>query len=299
MTHTELIENINKLKKERDAIILVHNYQRPEIYDVADHIGDSLDLARKAARAKEKIIVFAGVRFMAETAKILCPEKTVLLPALHAKCPLAGAATPAQVIQARKEHPDAAVVSYVNTSASVKAESDYCCTSMNAVKLINSIPEKEVIFLPDRNLGLYARKNSGKKIHIWSGSCFVHDNILPEDVKKARANHPEAKLMAHPECNPDVLSQADHVCGTGGMITYARENPAEEFIVATECGMCNRLKREVPGKTFYPFGTVCFRMKDTTLEGVQKALTNGQYEVSLPQDIMMRARKALDAMLGF
>jgi quinolinate synthase len=293
----EVIDRINRLKKEKNAVILVHNYQRPEIYEIADFIGDSLGLSKEAAKTKSDIIVFCGVSFMAETAKILSPQKKVLIPAKSAGCPLADGATVTMIRQMKKQHPKAAVVSYVNTSALVKAESDICCTSMNAVKVVNSLKEDEVIFVPDVNLGQYVQTKTDKKIVLWPGHCYVHSTVLAENVKEAKKQHPDAKIVAHPEAPQEVLALADFICGTGGMIKYAKESDAKEFIIVTEEGMTNRLKREIPDKTFYVAAGVCFNMKKTTLEKVYDCLLNEKNEIELDKEIMDKAGKALQRML--
>jgi quinolinate synthase len=297
MESKDLIEKINNLKKEKNAVILVHNYQRPEIYEIADHIGDSLDLSKKAASTNAAIIVFCGVTFMAETAKVLSPDKKVLIPEKTAGCPLADSATVTMLRQMKRKHPGAAVVSYVNTSALVKAESDICCTSVNAVKIVNSLKEDEVIFIPDVNLGKYVQSKTNKKIVLWPGHCHVHSAILAENIKEAKKQHPYAKVVAHPEAPPEVLALADFICGTGGMIKYAKESKAKEFIIVTEEGMINRLKREVPHKTFYVGAGVCFNMKKTTLEKVYNVLLNETNEIILDKKVMDKARIALQRML--
>lgn len=297
MGNKALIDKINKLKKEKNAVILVHNYQRPEIYEVADFIGDSLGLSKEAAKTEAEIIVFCGVTFMAETAKILSPQKKVLIPEKTAGCPLADAATVTMIMQMKKQHPKAAVVSYVNTSALVKSESDICCTSMNAVKVVNSLEEEEVIFVPDVNLGQYVQTKTDKKIILWPGHCYVHSAVLAENIKEAKKQHPDAKVVAHPEAPPEVLALADFICGTGGMITYAKETDTKEFIIVTEEGMTKRLKREVPDKTFYVAAGVCFNMKKTTLEKVYGCLLNEKNDIELDEEIMEKARKALQRML--
>jgi len=293
----ELIEKINRLKKEKNAIILVHNYQRPEIYSVADFVGDSLELSKEAARTNASIIVFCGVHFMAETAKILSPSKKVLLPSKEAGCQMADMATVDQLKEMKAKYPNAAVVSYVNTTAEIKALSDVCCTSMNAVKIVNSLVEDEVIFLPDKNLGKYVQQHTNKKIILWPGHCYVHNKVLVDSVKKAKDNYPNAKIIAHPECPPEVLAISDHICGTGGMIKYAKESDAQEFIIATEEGMVNRLKLEVPNKKFYAVGGVCVNMKKTTLQKIYDCLINEEPEITIHGDILVKAKKALDRMI--
>lgn len=291
-----LVERINALKKEKEAIILVHNYQRKEIYEVADFIGDSLALSKEAAKTKAKIIVFCGVDFMAESAKILNPNKKVLIPTRVAKCPMAAMINSEQLREFKQKH-KAPVVCYINTTADVKAYSDVCCTSMNAVDIVNSLSKDKIIFVPDQNLGKYVQSKSNKKLILWPGYCYVHANISAEKIKEAKLLHPRAKVIAHPECRPEVLKLADHICGTGGMIKYVKESKAKEFIIATEEGMCNRLEREVKGKIFYRAGGVCFNMKEITLERVYNSLKYEQYEIKLSQEIIKAAYKALARML--
>ncbi len=299
MQQDELIKEILKLKKQKNAICLVHNYQRPEIYKIADFIGDSLELARAASKTDAKTIVFCGVDFMAESAKILNPEKTVLHPEKLAVCPMAQMVTVEQIREMSKKYPKAAVVSYVNTTAEVKAESDVCCTSANAVNVVASLNEKEIIFTPDKNLALYVQsKLPDKKIIILEGYCYVHDKILAESVKKAKELHPNAKLVVHPECRPEVIELADAVCSTSQMITYCRESDAEEFIIGTEEGMINRLKMDCPNKKFYCAGGTCLQMKKITLEKIYNALKNEKNKVEIKEEIRLKAKKALDRMLA-
>lgn len=297
MSQENLIKAINALKKEKNAVILAHNYQRPEIYKIADFLGDSLDLSRKAAEINAKIIVFCGVRFMAETAKIISPEKTVLLPSKDAGCPLADTLNAEQLIELKKKYPGVPVVAYINTSAEVKALVDYVCTSMNAIKIIEHVDSDRVIFVPDKNMGRWLQGKTNKKLIIWNGSCFAHNKLTGKVIKEAKKNHPDAKVVAHPECRPDVLKLSDRICGTGGMITYARKSDAKEFIIATEEGMCNRLKLEAPDKRFYCFGNVCYNMKYTTLEKVKQALEKNQHEIVINKDVAEKAQKAIAKML--
>ncbi len=292
----DLVEQIQALKQEKNAIVLVHNYQRQEIYEVADLLGDSLELAKAATRTKADTIVFCGVDFMAESAKILNPEKKVLLPVISAKCPMAAMASSRNLKQKKKEHPDAAVVSYINTSAEVKAESTICCTSANAETVVRSL-DQEVIFVPDSNLGAWVEQQTGKKMILWNGYCRTHAIISGKKLKKAKALHPQAKVVAHPECTRTVLELADKVCGTGGMITYARDSSADEFIIATEDGMVNRLKREVPDKRFYCVAGSCIGMKINSLERVLTALEKDQFEITLDEQTRVKAKEALDRML--
>ena len=293
----ELIEKIKSLKKEKNAVILVHNYQRPEIYEIADFMGDSLELSRKAMETDAKIILFCGVDFMAESAKILNQEKTVLHPSKLSVCPMAQMVNKEKVIEMKKQHPEAAVVSYVNTTAEVKAISNICCTSANAVKVVDSLKENEIIFTPDKNLAAYVQTKTDKKIIPVEGHCYVHDKITADAVNKAKQNYPDARVMVHPECRIEVIKSADVVCSTSQMIKYAKESSANEFIAATECGMANMLKREIPEKDFYAAGGTCIQMKKITLEKVYDCLLNEKNSVELDQEIIDKARKALQSML--
>ena len=293
----ELIEKINNLKKEKNAVILVHNYQRPEIYEIADFMGDSLELARKATKTGAKIIVFCGVDFMAESAKILNPDKLVLHPSKLSICPMAQMVTKEQVLEMKKSHPEAVVVSYVNTTDEVKAVSDICCTSANAVKVVNSLKENEIIFTPDKNLAAYVQTKTDKKIIPVNGYCYVHDKITAEAVKKAKENYPYAEVMVHPECRMEVIKLADSVCSTSQMIKYAKESPAKEFIAVTECGMVNALKKEFPDKIFYSIGGTCIQMKKITLDKVYDCLLNKTNKIEIDKEIMDKSRKALQKML--
>ena len=296
----ELADKIGKLKKERQAVILAHNYQRPEVQDIADYTGDSLGLSLQAAQTDAKIIIFCGVHFMAETAKILSPDKTVLMPDIHAGCPMADMITAEALKKLKAQHPQALVVSYVNTPAEVKAESDYCCTSANAVKVVNAVPlDKEIIFTPDQYLGNYVEKQTGRKLILWPGYCNVHTRIMPEDVAKAKKAHPKAVVMAHPECPPQVLALADEILSTGGMLKFAKGSTAQEFIVVTEVGIIHQLNKANPDKTFYPVAEniICPNMKLITLEKVLWSLEELKEAVIVPEDITKRAKKAIDRML--
>ncbi|MBI2659974.1 quinolinate synthase NadA [Candidatus Woesearchaeota archaeon] len=295
----KLIELILELKKQRNAVILVHNYQRPEMYRIADYIGDSLGLSVKAAETKADIILFCGVRFMAETAKVLSPEKTVLLPTLDAGCSLADMATVEKLEEVKRKYPDAAVASYVNTSADIKAMSDICCTSANAVEIVNSLPNKRVIFLPDKNLGRYVQQHTDKEIILWDGYCFVHDKLNAEILMDFKQRYPDAKVIAHPECKDELLKISDHVCGTGGMAKFAKHDNSKNFIVVTECGMAEKLREDVPEKNFLSFCNVCPYMKSTTLPLVARSLVHNTHEITLPEGIIANARKAIDRMLKF
>lgn len=289
---------ILELKRQRNAVILVHNYQRPEMFRIADYIGDSLGLSIKAAETKADVILFCGVKFMAETAKVLSPDKTVLLPSLDAGCSLADMATVEKVIETKKKYPDAAVVSYVNTTAEVKAVSDICCTSANAVEVVNSLPNKRVIFLPDKNLGRYVQKHTDKEVILWNGYCFVHDKLDADTLNEFRQRYPDAKVIAHPECKDELLKLSDHICGTGGMAKFAKSDGTKNFIVVTECGMTERLREDVPEKNFLSFCNICPYMKSTTLPLVIRSLVQNVHEIKLPHGIIMNARKAIDGMLA-
>jgi len=300
MEEKNLIERIKHLKKEKNAVILAHVYQRPEIYEVADFIGDSYGLSKKATETNADIIVFCGVDFMAESAYILNPEKTVLIPTTQAQCPMAAMVDVEGLRKLKQQYSGAAVVSYVNTTAEVKAESDVCCTSANAVKVVNSLEEDTVIFVPDSNLAQYVMKNSDKKIIPWSGWCYVHKKFSPEGLKHAKTLHVDAKVLVHPECIPEVVDLADEVFSTTGMINYVKQSPDKTFIIATEVGVIERLKQMFPKKVFFqaPPGGTCLQMKKTTLELVLEALEKEQFKVTVPANIRVRAKKALDRMLN-
>ncbi len=295
----KLIEQVLKLKQQKNTVILVHNYQIPDMYKIADFIGDSLELSKQAAKTDADIILFCGVKFMAETAKILSPKKTVLLPTLEAGCSLADMATAEKLKEMKKKHPKAAVVSYVNTSAEVKALSDVCCTSMNAVKIVNSLPNEEIIFLPDKNLGRYVQSKTNKKIILWDGYCSIHHELNAKALTDLKKQNPNAKIIAHPECRTDILQAADHICGTGGMAKFAKLDNAKDFIVVTECGMTEKLREDAPDKNFHSFCNICPYMKTTTLPLVVNSLKNNQNEIKLPEEIIVKAKKALDRMLEF
>ena len=295
-----IIEKINKLKKEKNAIILAHNYQRPEIQDIADFSGDSLALSRIAADTDADVIVFCGVHFMAETAYILSPDKTVLLPDLNAGCPMANMITADQLRELKKERPGATVVAYVNTSAEVKAETDICCTSGNAVKLLDKLKDVEdIIFVPDKYLGSYLSEKSGKDFTLWNGYCPTHVKIQPEDIIEKKKRYPEAKVLAHPECTQAVLKLADAVLSTEGICRYAKETDAQEIIFATEIGIMHRRMKENPDKNFYPASDAaeCPNMKKITLEKVLWSLEKMQYEIKVPDEICKKARKSVDRMV--
>ncbi|HUH78977.1 MAG TPA: quinolinate synthase NadA [Methanoregula sp.] len=296
----ELREEIARLKKEREAIILAHNYQLPEVQDIADLVGDSLELSRAAAAMEGKVIVFCGVDFMAETAAILSPEKVVLLPSADACCPMAEMITADELRFVKSRNPDAAVVCYVNTTAEVKAESDICCTSSNAVKVVNAVEQETVIFVPDKNLGAYTARFTKKKVLPWEGFCIVHDRITPEDVRTAKLFHPGAELVVHPECRPEVIDLADHVASTSGIIARVGSSPADEFIIGTEVGILHRIAKEHPGKRCYPLSdtAVCRNMKKTDLKKVHAALVSLRPRITVPEEVASRARLAIERMLA-
>src|SRR5213076_2764846 len=310
---TALHGEVRALAAEKDAVILAHNYQRPEVQDVADYVGDSLGLSRQAAAADAEVIVVCGVHFMAETAAILSPEKTVLLPDLAAGCSLASTIDAAALRQWKSEHPGAVVVSYVNTTAEVKAESDYCCTSGNAVEVVNSIPaEKEILFLPDMFLGAHVRRLTERQnIHVWMGECHVHAGIDPENIRLQRSLHPEAEFLIHPECGcstsvleamsaGDIDAEGVQILSTEGMIKRPALSDADEFIVATEVGILHRLRRENPTKRFFAANerASCAYMKVTTLPKVLRSLQSMQYPISVPADVAARARGAIERMIA-
>jgi quinolinate synthase len=290
---------MSELKKERNAVVLAHNYQLGEVQEIADYFGDSLELARAATKTDADVIVFCGVRFMAETAKILNPEKMVLLPVKEAGCPMADMATAEQLREMRKQHPGAAVVCYVNSSVEVKAESDVCCTSSNAVRVVESLPNRQIIFVPDRNLGAYVQSRlDSKEIILWEGYCSTHESLGREDVMRLREMHPCAEFIAHPECTPAVLKLADGVCSTSGMLEYSRNSRARGFIIGTEVGLLYRLRKENPDKRFYPAGKMlCPDMKMTTVVDVVDSLKYIEHVINVPEHVANRARHSLERML--
>ncbi len=296
-----MLAEIKKLKKKLNALLLVHNYQRPEIQDIADFCGDSLGLSRKAASAASDMIVFCGVKFMAETAKILSPQKTVLLPRPDAGCPMANMADAAALTDLKKKHPQAKVVTYVNSTAEVKALSDVCCTSANAVSVVKNIKADEIIFAPDQNLATYCQRFTEKKIIPWNGHCYVHRRFRPEEVKKARSKQPQAELLVHPECDPEVIDLADRVLSTSGMLRYAKESTKKIFLIGTEEGLIYRLQKENPQKTFYSAGSpkVCLNMKKISLRDLYDALKYQQYKITVPEATRKRAAGALEQMLKY
>ncbi|MTI95534.1 MAG: quinolinate synthase NadA [Firmicutes bacterium] len=290
---------ITRLKIERNALILAHYYQRPEIQDIADFVGDSFGLSQKAARTDAEVIVFCGVHFMAESAYILAPDKTVLLPEPEAGCPMADMADVEELRQLKARYPDAAVVSYVNTSAAVKAESDICCTSANVLSVVRSRPEDKIIYTPDRNMGKFIADQTEKEIIPWSGYCYTHDRLRAEDIEVARRQNPDAVVMVHPECSPEVVAVADYATGTSGMLKLAREHKALTFIVGTEMGLKHALKKEAPEKKFvFPSKhLLCANMKLNTLEKVLVSLQTLEPQITVPEPILQGARSALDKML--
>jgi quinolinate synthase len=296
-----LIEKIGQLKAERNAVILAHNYQPGEIQDIADFTGDSLALSVKAAATGADVIVFCGVKFMAETAAILSPGKTVLLPDKNAGCPMADMITGEQLKELKRKNPDALVVCYVNSSAEVKAESDYCCTSANAVEVVESLPKNsKIIFVPDQHLGRFVIEKTGREMILWPGYCPTHAFITEDDIKKARDAHPGAIVMAHPECTEPVKAVSDKLLSTGQMLKFAKQSDAKRFIIATETGIIHTLKKENPGKEFYPATTraICPNMKRITLDKVLWSLEDMHYKITVPEDIAARAKIALEKMVA-
>ena len=291
---------LQRLKGERSAVILAHNYTRPEVQDNADFVGDSLDLSRRAAETDAVVILFCGVHFMAETAAILCPGKKVLVPDPNAGCPMADMIGVRELRELKQRHPGALVVTYVNSTAEIKAESDICCTSANAVQILAALPsDAEVIFVPDKYLGDYASRQARRKAILWQGYCPTHARILPDAVDLVKKMHPAARLTAHPECRRAVLEMADEVASTSGILRFCRTNTAGEFIIATEIGILHRLRKENPDKTFYPASEIadCPNMKLATLEKMVWSLEDMQYEVAVPPPIAERARRAIKRML--
>ncbi|MER3397265.1 MAG: quinolinate synthase [Chloroflexota bacterium] len=312
LTSADLITEIRRLRRERNAVILAHNYQVPEIQDLADFVGDSLGLSQAAARTDADVIVFCGVHFMAETAAILCPDKKVLIPDPEAGCSLAATIDAAQLRSWKAQHPGAVVVAYVNTTAEVKAEADYCCTSSNATKVINSIPpDREILFLPDLFLGSYLQRVTGRKLHVWLGECHVHAGIRPADILGKLEAHPDAEFLIHPECgcvtscmyylaDGTIPANNAHILSTEGMIRRAQQSPARKFIVATEVGVLHRMRKDNPDKVFIPASedAVCQYMKKITLGKLYRSLRDLVYEVRVDPEIAARARIAIERMLS-
>jgi len=300
MNQEELRARILELKEKRRAIIVAHNYQLPEIQDLADFIGDSLELSRKAAQVEAEVIVFCGVHFMAETASILAPEKIVLLPDLQAGCPMANMITADELREWKKNYPGHPVVCYINTTAAVKAEADVCCTSSNAVEVVNSLEAEEILFVPDKNLGSYIQRHTAKKIISWDGFCYVHHQFSSGDIRRSREKHPGAQIWVHPESPPEVIDGADLVLSTGKMVKEARKTNHREIVIGTEEGIIYRLKKENPEKNFYPLksGSICFNMKKITLDKVYRALDSMEPKVTVPPDIRARALGAIEKMIS-
>ncbi len=295
----EFAEEILRLKRQRSAIILAHNYQRGEVQDIADFVGDSLELSQNASKTDAEVIVFCGVHFMAETASILCPDKKILLPDINAGCPMANMITAEKLVAKKREFPDATVVCYINSSADVKAESDVCCTSANAVKIIESLDTNKVLFVPDQYLGHYISTKIDKEMILWFGYCPTHVKIQPEDIIKLKSEHSDAKVIVHPECRPEVIALADEVLSTGGMCRFAKQTDARVIIVGTEVGLIHRLSKENPDKKFIAASkkAVCPNMKKITLEKMLWALEDMAPEVKVPEEIRLRAKRAVDKML--
>ena len=293
-------QEIRDLLKERNAVLLAHNYMRDEVQEIADLTGDSLGLSIEAARTESDVIVFCGVHFMAESAAILSPGKTVLLPRLDAGCPMADMVTVEELVALKERHPGVPVVTYVNSSAAVKAVSDICCTSANAQKVVASLPDREIIFVPDRNLGRYVARTSDKTFHFWDGYCPTHERLKVEDVRRRKQEYPDALFVCHPECNPAVVDLADHVCSTTGMYDWCRQSPARRFIIGTEAGILYRLRADNPGKEFIQASPalICPNMKLTSLEDIRAALTGMEPVVTVSEDIRIPAKRSLDRMLA-
>jgi len=296
----EKIDLIKKLKKEKNAIILAHNYVLGEVQDIADFVGDSLELSIKAQNIEEEVIVFCGVQFMAETAKILSPEKTVLHPVKECGCPMADMATAEALRKFRKDYPDAVTVCYVNSTAELKTEVDVCCTSANAADIVSLVPEdKQILFLPDKNLGAYVAGQTGRDIVLWKGFCPTHMRLTPEDIQKKKREYPNAVTMVHPECRPEVIELSDHALSTGGMLKFAKETEEKQIIVATELGIIHRLQKENPDKLFIPISeqAVCMNMKMIELDHIINALEKGVTEIILDEETIEKAKKPILRML--
>jgi len=300
MDQKEIKQQIRQLLDERNALLLAHNYQRDEIQELADITGDSLGLSLEAARTDKDVIVFCGVHFMAESAAILAPDKIVLIPRPDAGCPMADMVTAEGLRELKAQHPGATVVTYVNSTAAVKAESDICCTSSNAINVVRSLAAEEVLLVPDRNLGRYIARFTDKTCHVWDGYCPTHERLRVEDLQRALAEHPDAVVMAHPECAPEVLELAHHICSTSGMYDYAAKSPARQFIVGTEAGILYRLRRENPDKEFIlpTSRLICPNMKLTSLEDILKSLQTMSPTVTVEEQTRDKARQALERMLA-
>jgi quinolinate synthase len=296
----DLIARITQLKKERNAVILAHSYERPEVQDIADYVGDSLELSRLAAKTDAQVIVFCSVHFMAETAKILSPDKIVLLPSAEAGCPLADMITPSQLETEKAKHPNAAVVAYVNCSAEIKSMADVCCTSANALQVVNAMPQDEILFVPDQHLGRWVQTQTSKKMILWAGCCPTHQRMKVSDFLSIKQEHPDALIVAHPESNEDICNLADAVLSTSQMLRYCQSSPAKKFIIGTEMGLLHRLRTAMPEKTFFQpsKGLICPNMKMTQLEDVYEALKEMKHPIEIPEPIRLKALKALDGMLA-
>lgn len=295
----EIKESILKLKKQREAVIIAHNYQLGEVQDIADFVGDSLDLSQKASQTDAKVIVFCGVHFMAETASLLCPDKIVLLPDEHSGCPMAEMITAKDLREKKKDCPEANVVCYVNSTAAVKAESDICCTSSNALKVVKSLPEdKPMLFVPDKHLGSYVSALSNRPIQLWPGYCPSHQRMLARDVLKKKEEYPQAKVLVHPECRSEVVALADEVLGTGGMVKYVMDSENRDFIIGTEIGMIYRLRKENPSKRFIPLSeqAICPDMKQINLEKILWSLEEMAFQITVSDELRDRAKSAVEKM---
>ncbi len=291
---------IRDLKKERKAVILAHSYERPEVQDIADHVGDSLELSRLAAKTDADVIVFCSVMFMAETAKILSPQKMVLIPVPEAGCPLADMITPAQLAEEKAKHPNAAVVAYVNCSAEIKSMADVCCTSANALQVVNSVPAEEILFVPDQHLGRWVQAHTDKKMLLWAGCCPTHQRMKAKDILDMKRDHPGALVVVHPEANEDICNMADEVLSTSQMLRFCQASSAETFIIGTEMGLLHRLRKTMPGKVFLQpsKGLICPNMKMTQLEDLYESLKALQTPIEIPEPIRVKALKAIDGMLA-
>lgn len=300
MSSSEIKNEIRSLLQKRNAVLLAHNYMRDEVQEIADITGDSLGLSMEAAKTSADVIVFCGVHFMAESASILSPDKMVLLPRLDAGCPMADMVTVEGLLEMKARHPGVPVVTYVNSTAAVKAHTDICCTSANAVKVVNSLPEDEIIFVPDRNLGRYAAQFSSKTFHFWDGFCPTHERLRVEEVIKLKSEHPDALFICHPECAPEVTALADHACSTSGMYSYVKNSPARKIIIGTEAGILYRLKKENPDKEFILASPslICPNMKLISLEDILESLKTMSPVVKVPEEIRIPAKRALDRMLA-
>ena len=300
MENNNIIKKILELKENRKAVILAHNYQIGEVQDIADYVGDSLGLSQAAGKTEAEVIVFCGVHFMAETAAILCPNKTVLMPDINAGCAMANMITLRQLKEMKSKYPGAVVVCYVNSTAEIKAESDYCCTSSNSVKIVEHIPkDKQVLFIPDKYLGSYVSSQLKRDLILWEGYCPTHRRILAEDILKNKNLHPKAEVLVHPECTPDVIAMADKVFSTSGMVKYVSQSASDEFIIGTEIGILHTLKKKEPDKKFYPATLLadCENMKLINLEKILWSLEDMVYPVKVPEDIAKKAKKSIDRML--